>query len=405
MYLLEYGTVWFSENPDARLVHLKYASGNRKPIARIDADKTVGAAPLTVNFNSEHSKDFDGDDLTYEWYFEGSGAVSSTEANPTFTFEKPGEFQVKLVVKDPSGESAEADAEFLIGNELPEISWNFVGNRTFFWDNQKLTYEVQVSDKEDGILGKGINPSQVNISIDHLERGYDANEIALGHKAMKEASAFALGKQLMEGSDCSTCHQMNVASVGPNYQEIAKKYKGDQKAEAYLANRIITGGGGVWGETVMAAHPQLSESEARQMSKYILSLTDKKARSTMATKGTYSFDQHDLANPEGKYILTATYTDQGGQKIGPLTARDVVVLRHPLMLANEFDEIVKAQKFTVDPEMSQGLFEEEMDLIIGTNGGYVVYKNIDFSDVQGIKIKNIQGRSLLIRRFGYYAFG
>lgn len=51
----------------------------------------------------------------------------------------------------------------------------------------------------------------------------------------------------------------------------------------------------------------------------------------------------------------------------------------------EYGELVKAQKVTVDPEMSQGMFEEEMDLIIGMSGGHVMYPDIDLTNIQAIK--------------------
>lgn len=386
LYLLEYGTIWFAENPDARLVHLKYNSGNRKPIAKIDFDKNIGKAPMEVQFSAEQSKDFDGDDLIYEWYF-GSDEVGSNEISPGLTFEEPGEYEVVLIVKDPSGEQSEAKVDVFVGNALPKLNWEFSGNQTFYWDNQSINYKVVVADEEDGTIGQGIDPKQVNISMDYLERGYDANESALGHKALQEASAFALGKQLMDQSDCKTCHQIDVASVGPHYLEIAQKYKGDTKAEDFLTNKIIQGGGGVWGETVMAAHPQLSDSEARQMTKYILSLdADPNALVAIPTSGSYAFDQHNINNQEGKYILTASYTDKGGKVIGPLTARETYVFRNPILLAGEFDDIKKAQKFKVDPEMTQGMFDQEFEIVIGNNEGKVRYDQIDFTDVKGLQL-------------------
>lgn len=391
LYILEYGTIWFSQNPDARLVHLKYNSGNRKPIAQITVDKAIGKSPLTVQFKGEASKDFDGDQLSYTWYFDDNGQIGSEAVNPSHTFDQPGTYEVRLVVKDPSGEATESKVDILVGNELPQLAWKLTGNQTFYWADQPITYEVDVSDVEDGSLGNGIQAEQVNISIDYLERGYDANEIAMGHQALQEASAFALGKQLMEGSDCSTCHQLNVTSVGPHYQEIAIKYASDSKAETYLANKIIKGGGGVWGETVMAAHPQLSESEARQMAKYILSLSGNGASpSTLPPKGNYAFNQHQPNNLEGKYIFTASYTDKGGEQIGPLTARDVIVLRNPMMFASSFDEAIKAQRFSVDPEMSQGMFKEEIDIVLCSNNGIVQYKDIDLTGIKSLKLRVTQ---------------
>ena len=275
LYLLEYGTIWFSQNADARLVHLKYNSGNRDPVSKFTVDNSYGKTPLIVQFESGESKDFDGDDLSYEWYFEGMDKVSSTEVNPKFTFSKPGEYIVKLITKDPSGGQSEMTKTIIAGNALPKVAWNFKGNRTFFWDNQDLDYSISVSDEEDGSIGQGIDAQGVSVTIDHLERGFDANEIVLGHQALQEASEFLLGKQLMDKSDCKACHQLDVKSVGPSYQEVAEKYKSRSDAVEYLSERVIKGGGGVWGETVMAAHPQLSMSEANQMSKYILSLANR----------------------------------------------------------------------------------------------------------------------------------
>jgi len=391
IYLLEYGTVWFSENPDARLVHLVYNSGNRKPLAVIDTDKKIGKAPLTVQFNSAQSKDFDGDKLAYEWYFEDGETVSSTEQNPIFRYEESGTYQAKLVLKDSEGEFSETAVEILVGNELPQLTWGFNGNQSFFWEDEELDYIINVSDAEDGTLGNGIDANQVNISIDYLERGFDANEIAMGHAALQESSLFILGERLMNGSDCNTCHQMDVKSVGPTYKAIAKKYLGDTKATAYLATKIINGGAGVWGGTAMAAHPQLSTSEAQQMSKYILSLADGATdfATRLKPKGSYKFNQHQKGTAEGRYILNATYKDRGGDKIGGLTAREMIVLRSPMVAAAAYDEIVKAMKFTVTPELSQGMLEEDMDIVLASNGSQVIYKGIDLTGIQGIKIGHL----------------
>ena len=40
--------------------------------------------------------------------------------------------------------------------------------------------------------------------------------------------------------------------------------------------KVKNGGSGVWGQTPMAAHPQLSEMEITEMVKYIMSLKENK---------------------------------------------------------------------------------------------------------------------------------
>ena len=78
------------------------------------------------------------------------------------------------------------------------------------------------------------------------------------------------GKELINGADCLTCHQENEKLIGPSYTDVAAKYS-DQDLDD-LADKIVNGGSGVWGDVPMAAHPGLSKENAKKMVKYILSL-------------------------------------------------------------------------------------------------------------------------------------
>ena len=88
LYMLEYGTAWFQGNDDARLVKIEYNGGNRKPDVRMAADKTKGAVPFTATLTSKGTKDYDHDDMTYEWKFmaaDGSVLATRKEAEPCRT--------------------------------------------------------------------------------------------------------------------------------------------------------------------------------------------------------------------------------------------------------------------------------------------------------------------------------
>ena len=80
------------------------------------------------------------------------------------------------------------------------------------------------------------------------------------------------GLELVAQSDCLTCHKVDEKAIGPAYREVANKYASDDKTIDMLANKIITGGGGVWGPTPMTPHPNLPVEDAKQMVKYILLL-------------------------------------------------------------------------------------------------------------------------------------
>jgi cytochrome c len=73
-------------------------------------------------------------------------------------------------------------------------------------------------------------------------------------------------------SDCLSCHMVERKIVGPSYAEVAAKYDNTEENVAMLANRVIAGAVGVWGEVPMPAHPQLNEEDAKDMVRYVLLL-------------------------------------------------------------------------------------------------------------------------------------
>jgi cytochrome c len=383
MYALEYGTNWFSQNMDARLIHITYSSANRVPLAAITVDKTVGKTPFTVKFSAEESKDFDGDDLKYEWTF-GDGEKSS-EKNPTYIFKKPGEYKASVTVTDPSGEKATKEVLIIAGNDLPEVKISFTGNSKFYWDKSTFEYSVEVADSEDGSLGKGIDPAAVTVTADYLERGYDVTQVIQGHQANMEASTNLVGKALYEGSDCKACHQLNDKSVGPTLTQIATKYAGNDAAVKVLIEKVIKGGSGVWGDLMMSPHPQLSPDETEKMVRYILSINSKSVKAGLPTKGTFTLNKHKTTEKEGTYIFTASYTDKGANGIKPLTATKVVSLRYPLIGADKFKEKKKAMTFLVTKDVFPAV-EQEMNIVLPNDQAVLRYGDIDLTDVGQIKL-------------------
>lgn len=380
LYMLEYGTLWFAASPDARLVHLKYIAGNRTPVAKIKASNVYGQAPLTVEFEGNGSYDFDEDILSYQWLFEGN--EKSTTPNPSYTFEKSGIYRVKLTVNDGNGGLGESTIQVYVGNELPKVSWSVEGNRSFYKTGEEFNYSLVVEDAEDGTLGNGIHAQDVQVGIDYLETGADINEIAMGHEALQKQSAFSRGRALIAGSDCKACHQENIRSVGPSYTELAKKYKPNDKTLKNLTDKVINGGGGVWGETAMAAHPQLSKEDVGQMLQYILSFTEEQQQKVnVATSGKYIFDKHK--GTQGSYVFSASYTDKGGDIVGPLTSGEVLVLKDPLLLATSYDEMTDGQKMELKAGAAPGI-EQDMTLILAKDKTVIRYNHIDFTGVNKI---------------------
>ena len=57
--------------------------------------------------------------------------------------------------------------------------------------------------------------------------------------------------KIMTELGCAACHKTDAKLVGPSYQDVAKKYATQKDAKAYLANKIMEGGSGVWGPVAM----------------------------------------------------------------------------------------------------------------------------------------------------------
>ena len=86
----------------------------------------------------------------------------------------------------------------------------------------------------------------------------------------------AQGELLVKASDCKTCHHPTNKIIGPSHTDVAKKYDFTQANVTLLANKIISGGTGVWGEIPMTPHPDINQADAEKMARYVLSLDGEK---------------------------------------------------------------------------------------------------------------------------------
>lgn len=366
IYILEYGSDWFAVNENASLSRIEYAEGNRAPIAKLNADQTVGAAPFTVNFSSEGTFDYDKDDeLKYEWFFTGDNA-NSTEPNPQFTFDEPGIYEVKMRAYDKEGDSDTEDITIQVGNDRPKIDIALASNSTFYWNNEPIDYNITVVDKEDGSTVNGdIDPAAVNFTFDYVTGSADED---LGHQSSVN------GLSLIENSGCKACHAFDKTSVGPAYNEVAKKYEKNKETTDKLVNKILKGGGGVWGDRVMPAQA-VTQEEAEIMVSYILSLDEK--GEALPLKGSFVADK---ADGEGTYVLNVQYTDKGGEIVGPLAAQEKIELKYPRVQAEETTNKNNAEQRS--PAGTSYAYMGDMK-----DGSYIAFDSIDLKNVGSITLR------------------
>ena len=92
---------------------------------------------------------------------------------------------------------------------------------------------------------------------------------AVAISALVSAPAFA-NTDLAKKNACMACHAVDKKLVGPSYQDVAKKYTGQQGAAANLAKSIKAGGAGKWGPVPMPAQAALSDADALTLATWIL---------------------------------------------------------------------------------------------------------------------------------------
>ena len=77
---------------------------------------------------------------------------------------------------------------------------------------------------------------------------------------------------LMQKDGCAACHAVDKKIVGPAYQDVAAKYKGDKDAAAKLVQKVKTGGSGVWGSVPMPPNAQVSDADTKTLVSWIVTL-------------------------------------------------------------------------------------------------------------------------------------
>ncbi|MFK7981688.1 MAG: family 16 glycoside hydrolase [Saprospiraceae bacterium] len=105
-------------------------------------------------------------------------------------------------------------------------------------------------------------------------------------KADAEEEEKPLGARLIARSDCKTCHNTYVKTVGPSYLDIAKKYRYTDENVTMLVNKVQNGGAGNWGEAAMSAHPDLDVADVKNMVSYIMDLDKAEEANQIAMEAT-----------------------------------------------------------------------------------------------------------------------
>jgi cytochrome c len=95
--------------------------------------------------------------------------------------------------------------------------------------------------------------------------------VALGAAGLAVSLSVKANEELAKKHGCFACHTVDKKLVGPSYQDVAAKYRGDKTAEAKLFDKVKKGGQGVWGQIPMPPNAQVPDGDIKTLVKWILS--------------------------------------------------------------------------------------------------------------------------------------
>ncbi|MEO1449618.1 MAG: PQQ-dependent sugar dehydrogenase, partial [Bacteroidota bacterium] len=304
-------------NPnDGCLYYINYAvqatlrkiclGGNPKPTAVIQADTFYGPGPLTVQFKGDSSSDPEDQPLTYAWDF-GDG-TTSTEINPTHTFEasgaQPASFDVKLTVTDSAGAFNEVTRIISLNNTPPQVT---------------------ISSFKDGDLYSISGLRHLPLEAEVVDAEHDAEEMTYAwqvffhhnthfHPEPIDSSRTSLAYIAPEGcSDEEYWYRIGLTVTDPAGLETYVEgelfpYCGDMRVifDTVVAESFIDGGGEVrWTTTQEPAGVTFTVERGTDVQNlYALQNLDGKG-----TPEEYAWTDADMDWSENLYRIKATHTD------------------------------------------------------------------------------------------------
>jgi cytochrome c len=389
LYVLLYGETW-GVNADAELIRIDYVRGNRTPKAELTLDRTAGRFPLTIQLNGQLSKDRDSDPLSFRFSYALANSsadspapveqiIAADAAVCSHTFSEPGIYTVHLDVTDPSGASNRQSANVIVGNEPPAVKFVLPADHGFFDLGQKIAYEVEINDFEDGTSNYAaiddtnalteLDPSAVvRVFVQLAPVGLDGTPVGDQNAPP--------GLKLIRQSGCLNCHALQRPLVGPAFVEVAAKYRDQEGAKDKSIERVQKGSTGVWGKVPMLPHSHRTLDEIQSMVDFVY--TVQPASDTSSAIGL----RNELEVPAGSSAIRieASYTDAGKDGLPALTGSSSLILRQRKIQAEHAAEYRETQPLA-SAKAEGGFFMGAIN-----HNGYLKLSQIPISQVGGVRI-------------------
>jgi cytochrome c len=311
LWFIDYGATW-GNNKDAKLLHISYRHGNLDPVAQFTIDKKNGRLPLKIKVDGSISKDPEGTTLRFTWLKDGK--TISTEPKTTLIFTEPGDHPITLKTTDAQGATNEFTQYVSAGNSPPKLAFETPLDGSFFTPGKPVKYRLAIQDHEEG--NSGLKP----------------NSFASTVVTLAPLAKVSPGLSAIRASDCFNCHHASQKLIGPSFNDIAERYKGNPAAFDSSVERVIKGSSKIWGEIPMLPHPNLKRNQVASMVRWIYSLSKK--NTPQVSRGVEGNMTPSSVNQSLE--LSANFTDLGAHegKATPLSGGTSIRL-HPRTIEAE----------------------------------------------------------------------
>jgi len=198
LYLVEWGSGFGGSNADSGIYRIDYAANGFAPVAKASANKTDGAAPLTVTFSSAGSSDPAGQALTYAWNF-GDG-TTGTGPSPSHTY-AAGNYTAILTVTNTDGRTGTSSVVITSGNTMPVVTIQAPPAGGLFAYDEYTTVRVSASDPDGGTI--------------------DCNRVTIQAILVHDTH----GHPLQQATGCSASMQLVSAADHPDTSDVSYAFE------------------------------------------------------------------------------------------------------------------------------------------------------------------------------------
>ncbi len=263
VWLLEYGSEWYF-NRNGRIQRLRPQEENRAPkfeITRSSENPSI--------FAVAEANDPDGDEISFDWWLTTGTDEKRLGSGTTLTLAEEGN-ELRAVAKDGKGGVAIRRIPLGDSIEKPPLTIELADKPASLGFGETVNFTVRTN-------GPAPEAEQVRVRARYIPlKGHDAGGVTFSPEIAS----------LVRERQCLACHQMELPSVGPSYLDVAMKYRDQDKAEDYLAGKILSGGSGAWGEIPMPPQVAVSEEEANAMVRAILGLAEGVVETSGSVEGS-----------------------------------------------------------------------------------------------------------------------